>query len=35
MDIGSEGLIILIITIVGIYYIYNYYINEGLNKSKK
>ena len=32
MDIGFEGLIILIITILGIYYIYNYYINQGLIK---
>lgn len=34
MDIGSDGFIILIITILGIYYIYNYYINEGLIKVK-
>ena len=34
MDIGSEGLIILIIIIFGIYYVYNYYINEGLIKVK-
>ena len=34
MDISSEGLIILIITIFGIYYVYNYYINEGLIKVK-
>jgi len=34
MDISSEGLIILIITVFGIYYVYNYYINEGLIKVK-
>jgi predicted metal-dependent hydrolase len=34
MNIGSEGLIIVIIIILGIYYIYNYYINEGLIKVK-
>jgi len=34
MDISSEGLIILIITIFGIYYVYNNYINEGLIKVK-
>jgi predicted metal-dependent hydrolase len=34
MDIGIDGLIILIITILGIYYIYNYYINQGLIKVK-
>jgi len=34
MDISSEGLIILIITIFGIYYVYNFYINEGLIKVK-
>ena len=34
MDIGSEGLIIIFIIILGIYYIYNYYINEGLIKVK-
>ena len=34
MDISTEGLIVLIITILGIYYIYNYYLNEGLIKVK-
>ena len=34
MDISSEGLILLIITIAGIYFIYNYYLNEGLIKVK-
>jgi hypothetical protein len=34
MDIGFDGLIILIITILAIYYIYNYYINQGLIKVK-
>jgi hypothetical protein len=34
MDISSEGLIILIIIFFGIYYVYNYYINEGLIKVK-
>jgi hypothetical protein len=34
MNIGSEGLIIILIVILGIYYIYNYYINEGLIKVK-
>ena len=34
MDIGIDGLIILIITILAIYYIYNYYINQGLIKVK-
>ena len=34
MDIGLEGLLILIITIAGAYYLYNYYLNEGLIKVK-
>jgi hypothetical protein len=34
MDISAEGLIVLIITILGTYYIYNYYLNEGLIKVK-
>jgi hypothetical protein len=34
MDISAEGLLVLIITILGIYYIYNYYLNEGLIKVK-
>jgi len=34
MDISLEGIIILIITIAGVYYIYNYYLNEGLIKIK-
>jgi predicted metal-dependent hydrolase len=34
MDISLEGIIILIITIAGAYYIYNYYLNEGLIKIK-
>jgi predicted metal-dependent hydrolase len=34
MDIGSESLIIIFIVILAIYYIYNYYINEGLIKVK-
>jgi hypothetical protein len=34
MDISLEGLFILIITIAGAYYIYNYYLNEGLIKVK-
>ena len=34
MNISFEGLIILIIMISGIYFIYNYYLNEGLIKVK-
>lgn len=34
MDISLEGIIILLITIVGVYYLYNYYLNEGLIKVK-
>lgn len=34
MDISTEGLLVLIITILGIYYIYTYYLNEGLIKVK-
>jgi hypothetical protein len=34
MDISSEGLIILIITIACIYFAYTYYLNEGLIKVK-
>jgi predicted metal-dependent hydrolase len=34
MDISAEGLIVLIIAILGTYYIYNYYLNEGLIKVK-
>jgi hypothetical protein len=30
MEINTEGLIIIIVTIIGIYYIYNYYANIGL-----
>jgi hypothetical protein len=32
MEINTEGLIIIIVTIIGIYYIYNYYTNIGLMK---
>jgi len=34
MDISSEGLIMLIITIACIYFAYTYYLNEGLIKVK-
>ena len=34
MDISSEGIILLIITIAGIYIVYTYYLNEGLIKVK-
>ena len=34
MNISAEGLVILIITILGIYYVYNFYINAGLIKVK-
>jgi len=34
MEISTEGLIIIIVTIIGIYYIYNYYANIGLMKVK-
>jgi len=34
MEINTEGLIIIIVTIIGIYYIYNYYTNFGLMKVK-
>ena len=34
MNISFEGLIILIIMILGVYFIYNYYLNEGLIKVK-
>ena len=34
MEINTEGLIIIIVTIIGIYYIYNYYANIGLMKVK-
>jgi len=34
MDIGIEGLIILILSIFGIYLLHNYYINEGLTTMK-
>ena len=34
MDISSEGIILLIITIAGIYVVYTYYLNEGLIKVK-
>jgi hypothetical protein len=34
MEISTEGLIIIIVTIIGIYYIYNYYTNIGLMKVK-
>ena len=34
MDISLEGLILLLITIAGFYYIYNYYLNEGLIRIK-
>ena len=30
MEINIEGIIIIIATIIGIYYIYNYYANYGL-----
>ena len=30
MEINTEGLIIIIVTKIGIYYIYNYYANIGL-----
>jgi hypothetical protein len=34
MEINTEGLIIIIVTIIGIYYIYNYYANIGLMKVR-
>ena len=34
MEINTEGLIIIILTIIGIYYIYNYYSNLGLMKVR-
>ena len=34
MEINTEGLIIIIVTIIGIYYIYNYYSNIGLMKVR-
>ena len=34
MEINIEGFIIIIVTIIGIYYIYNYYVNYGLIKVK-
>ena len=34
MEINTEGLIIIIVTIIGIYYIYNYYTNIGLMKVR-
>jgi hypothetical protein len=34
MEIGIEGLIILVLSIFGIYMIHNYYVNEGLTTIK-
>ena len=34
MEISLDSLIILIIAIAGLYYLYNYYLNEGLIKVK-
>ncbi len=34
MEIGLEGLIIIVLTYVGIYFMYQYYINEGLMSMK-
>ena len=34
MEINTEGLIIFFVTIIGIYYIYNYYTNIGLIKVR-
>ena len=34
MDISSEGLVLLIIAIAGIYFVYQYYLNEGLIQVK-
>lgn len=34
MEINIEGFIIILATIIGIYYIYNYYVNYGLIKVK-
>jgi len=34
MDIGIEGLIIIFISIFGVYYVYNYYSENGLIKVK-
>ena len=34
MDITIEGLIIIIVSLICIYYIYNYYLNFGLIKVK-
>jgi hypothetical protein len=30
MDIGIEGLIIIILTLIGTYFLYDYYVNQGL-----
>jgi hypothetical protein len=34
MEINTEGLIIIFVTIIGVYYIYNYYTNIGLIKIR-
>jgi hypothetical protein len=34
MEINTEGLIIIIVTLIGVYYIYNYYSDYGLIKVK-
>jgi hypothetical protein len=34
MDISLEGLVLLLITIAAFYYLYNYYLNEGLIRIK-
>ena len=34
MEITIEGLIIIIVSLICIYYIYNYYLNFGLIKVK-
>ena len=34
MEINTEGFIIILVTIIGIYYIYNYYTNIGLIKVR-
>jgi hypothetical protein len=34
MEINTEGFIIILVTIIGVYYIYNYYTNIGLMKVR-
>lgn len=34
MEVGIEGLIIFVLSVVGIYFLHNYYVNEGLTTVK-